>query len=163
MTMRRDHLKAQKISRFVDGEGSPEERAIILQHLNQCQRCQKVLAAFRHLDHYLLHQKEERVDPALLDRRILAYVKSKVKSKVKIGACDQPGFCLLGRGFRTVTACLVALGIFLGVLLGSKLAPFLIQEGKGIEITTIFFPQEGASLLLFPEVAFDFIEEGEPS
>jgi anti-sigma factor RsiW len=157
--MRRDHLKAQKISRFVDGEGSPEERAIILQHLNQCQRCQKVLAAFRHLDHYLLPQKEARVDPALLDRRILAYVKSKVK----IGACDQPRFCLLSRGFRTVTACLVALGIFLGVLLGSKLAPLLIRDRKGIEITTIFFPQDDASLLLFPEVAFDFIEEGEPS
>ena len=161
--MRRDHLKAQKISRLVDGEGSPEEREVILQHLNQCQRCQKVQAAFRHLDHYLLHQKEGRVDPALLDRRILAYVKSKVKSKVKTGACDQPGFCILGQGFRTVTACLVALGIFLGVLLGSKLAPFFFRDGKGIEITTVFYPQEDASLLLFPEVAFDYTGEGEPS
>lgn len=153
----RRHVRDQKISALIDGELPPKEREAIFRHIDQCQRCRGKLLHWQQVDLCLMHSERPVSPPALLERKILAHVQRR--QEASRAAQSAPART---RGFhlRFAAACLVALGIFLGMLMGTKLTGFLVREQEGIDLMAVLSPQEIYSPSL-AEMNFDNIFEGE--
>ncbi|MEW6378372.1 MAG: zf-HC2 domain-containing protein [bacterium] len=150
------HVRDQKISALIDGELSPEEREAIIRHIDQCQRCRGKLLKWQQVDHCLVHSERTISPPALLEHKILAHVQRQESSS----AADSAPFCKHGLNLRFAAACLVALGIFLGTLMGTKLTACLVREQEGIDLMAVLSPQEIYSPSL-AEMNLESILEGE--
>lgn len=155
--MKKNHVKVQKISTFIDGELLPAEREKISQHLVYCRKCQKIFYNLRRIVHSLRQGEKEIRPPAFLDQKILANVRSKMEEQTNTFFWGR----LVKPGFRFMTAGLLALGIFLGASMGTKLTPLLLGEREETDITSFLSFEENTSSVA--DIALDFIHEGEPS
>jgi len=160
--MRINHLRDRKISSLLDGEVSQAEREDILGHIDQCQRCREKLLRWEHIEQYLRHNKREIAPPSFFEQKILAHVHrevttaaaSTVAPSTAMGSTMRP--YLFGLKFRFATAGLVALGIFLGTLMGAKLTALLVSEKEEIDIIAVLSSQDASSPSI-TELGLDFI------
>lgn len=155
--MRIKHLRDRKISRLLDGEVSPAEREDILGHIDQCQRCREKLLEWEHIEQYLRHNEREIAPPSFLEQKILARVRREgANAAVRNASGGTMRPYLFGLKFRFATAGIVALGIFLGTLMGAKLTTLMVSEKEDIDIIAVLSSQDAASPSI-TELGLDFI------
>ncbi|MEW6417709.1 MAG: zf-HC2 domain-containing protein [Nitrospirota bacterium] len=70
----------EKLSAYIEGIISSEEKALIEEHLKSCQKCSESLADLRKTMEYV-KDLEEIEPPAWLTQRVIARVRSEVKPK----------------------------------------------------------------------------------
>lgn len=155
--MRIKHLRDRKISSLLDGEVSQAEREDILGHIDQCQRCREKLLRWEHIEQYLRHEERKIAPPSFFEQKVLAHVHREVTTAAAgtvAGSNMWP--YLFGLKFRFATAMLVALGIFLGTLMGTKLTALLVNEKEDIDIIAVLSSQDASSPSI-TELGLDFI------
>ena len=175
--MRRKHVTDRKISSLLDGELSQAEHEAISRHIDQCQRCREKAVRWQRIDQYLMHHEREIAPPSFFEQKILAHVRREVTAaadntvdntvagSVAKGSNMRP-YYLFGLNFRVegaapsalvfATAVLVAVGIFLGTLMGTKLTAFLASEKDDIDIMAVLSSQDTSSPSI-TELGLDFI------
>ncbi len=80
------------ITAFVDGELTPEEEALVGDHIRKCPRCQDVYGSEKRIKDYLLSMRKEVTTPSYLRQRVVESLGRKedfnlplwVKLKLKI-------------------------------------------------------------------------------
>ncbi len=158
--MTKGHIKEEKISALVDGEIKGQEAEELWEHLHQCSRCQGTLNKFQHLEQTLLVSQREEVSVHLfLDARILAYVKEKSNQTNQTTVSRHWSSGRLA--FRFLTAGIFALGILLGVIMGTQMTQVLMREGQEIDISFVLSSEETTPASYFTDLALDFFVEGE--
>ncbi|MEW5801150.1 MAG: hypothetical protein AB1847_03500 [bacterium] len=139
--MRTKHIRDRKISALIDGELSIEESEALFGHITKCQRCKGKLLQWQRTEHYLKHGEREIVPPAFFEQKILSHVRQDAAS----GAKDAHQPSIFGLAFRFATAVLIALGIFLGTVMGAQLTAIWINEKEGVDLIAVLSSQDGAS------------------
>jgi anti-sigma factor RsiW len=155
--MRTQHVTDRKISRLLDGELSSAEHEAVCLHLDQCQVCREKVVHWQRIDQYLRHDERKIASPSFFEQKILAHVHREVATAagyMATGGNRRP--YLYGLKFRFATAGLVALGIFLGTVMGTKLTAFLAREKEDIDIIAVLSSQDISSPSII-ELGLDFI------
>ncbi len=153
--MRIKHVTDRKISALLDRELSPTESEAICGHIDQCQRCREKLLGWQRIEQYLRHHEREIAPPTFFEQKILAQVHREANT-VAMRSNRQPW--LLGLKSHFATAGLVALGIFLGTIMGAKLTAFLASERENVDLIAVLSAQD-ASFSSVTGVGLDFIGE----
>ncbi len=154
--MRRKHVTDRKISSLLDGEVSQAEREDILGHIDQCQRCREKLLRWEHIEQYLRHEDRAIAPTSFFEQKILAHVHREVTTAAAGTAAGSNMWpYLFGLKFRLATAVLVAVGIFLGTLMGTRLTALLASEKEDIDIIAVLSSQEASSHSI-TELGLDF-------
>jgi anti-sigma factor RsiW len=179
--MRRKHVTDRKISSLLDGELSQAEREAISRHIDHCQRCREKAVRWQRIDQYLMHHEREIAPPSFFEQKILSHVHREVTAaadntvdntmdntvagSVAKGSNMRPyylfglNFCVEGAAPSALvfaTAVLVAVGIFLGTLMGTKLTAFLASEKDDIDIMAVLSSQDTSSPSI-TELGLDFV------
>ncbi|KPJ74000.1 hypothetical protein AMJ52_02345 [candidate division TA06 bacterium DG_78] len=110
----------RKLSAFLDGEVSEEEKQIILEHLNTCDRCRKEFEALSQVSEVLEVIDEIQVSPFFVTHLKQRITGQKAKSRVHI-----PFVEWIRRAAVPITAVVL---IIISFLVGSNLGKVLHRE-----------------------------------
>lgn len=120
------HTEGMKLSAFLDGEVSEEERAEILKHLRTCSHCRKEIEELSRVSDLLFFLGEVRVSPRFFPclRRQIGEEESKTRVHFPF-----TGWIRRFHIGRIIVPAGVAASLFLAVLAGSNLGKAIYETG----------------------------------
>ncbi len=126
-----EHMERKKLSAFLDGEGSEEERAEIGEHLRTCSRCAREAEELSQVSELFASVEDVEVSPYFLTRLRRRIAEGESKTAIRLSFVEWIRNLGLGRMAIPVG---VAASLFFAVVAGSNLGRAIYRTGMGKEI-----------------------------